>query len=230
KDQYSSLVLNTSGAVPDAIALLANKRLHLLSAHPLPLTNPTGTFTTDVTIQLPLDNRVTMDQIAIRAHAKLAQVHLGNVALGRDIDAGTFDLTADGDGLKASGTGQFARIATNVAVALDFRAGPPSGITTRVDASGTATDVQLTALGLDTGGVLSGPARIDAVYTEQRAGPASVQLDADLQGASLDTGELGWRKPPGQPATTHAVLRLDHGRVTGIDDMVAKAPDLSIQG
>ncbi len=230
KDQYGSIALTAGGALPDVLALLASKRLHLLSAHPLPLTNPAGTFTTDLTVQLPLDNRVTMDQIAIRAHAKLAQVHLGKVALGHDIDGGTFDLTADNDGLKASGTGRFARIPTSVAVALDFRAGPPDGITTRVDASGTASDSELANLGLDTGGVLSGPAQIHAVYAEQRAGPASVQLDADLRGASLDAGQIGWKKAPGQPATAHALLRLDHDRLAGIDDVVVNGPDLAVQG
>ena len=230
KDQLSSITLNASGSIADVLALLANKRLHLLSAHSLPLQNPSGSFTADLAVQLPLDNKVTIDQIGIKAQAKLASVHLGAVAMGRDVDEGTFDLAVDNDGLKLSGTAQFARIPSQVGVTLDFRAGPPTGVTTRVEASGTASGAQLAAIGLDTAGVLDGPAAIQVVYSQQRAGPAEIQLQASLRAATLDTGQLGWAKAPGQAASAQATLRLDHDRLTAIDDVQAEGPGLSIHG
>ena len=45
--------------------------------------DPAGNFTGKLDVQLPLDNRVTIDQIGIKGQAKLADVHLGNVVAGQ---------------------------------------------------------------------------------------------------------------------------------------------------
>ncbi len=48
-------------------------------------------------ITLPLDSDVQMDDVAIQAQAHLDGVHLGGLVAGRDLDQGTFDLSANTD-------------------------------------------------------------------------------------------------------------------------------------
>ena len=230
KDQFSTIAVGASGAIPDLLTLLSNKRLNLLSKHKLPVQDPAGTFTGRLDVQLPLDNRVTIDQIGIKGQAALAGVHLGNVVAGRDIDDGAFDLAVDNDGLKLGGKASLAHIPCRLDVALDFRAGPPTGITTTAKVSGTATAAQLTAAGLDTVGVVQGAADLDATYTQARSGAAAVQADADLRQAALDAGALGWTKRAGEAASARARIVLAGDRLASIEDVSAEAPGLSLRG
>ncbi len=230
KDQTSTITLGATGGVGDIVALLSQRRLHLLSDHPLPLGTPSGSFVASLNVQLPLDNKVTIDQIAIRSTAALSKVHLGAIVAGHDLDDGTFTLTVSNDGLILAGRAKLAHVPAALTATTDFRPGPPSGIAARVEASGTATGEQLAAAGLGTAGLLVGPATIDAVYTQPRQGDGQVQVKADLAGTTLDSGQLGWTKGVGQPGTASARLLLDKGRLAAIDKISAEAPGLSIEG
>ena len=77
---------------------------------------------------LPLDKKVTMNDIAIHTQGRLDGVHLGAVVAGRDVDQGVFDLDATNDGLKANGRALLASIPARLEVAMDFRGGPPTQV------------------------------------------------------------------------------------------------------
>ena len=54
----------------------------MLDKHPVDLRDPAGQADVKLSVQLPLDNKVKMDDIAIRAQAHLDGVHLGDIAAG----------------------------------------------------------------------------------------------------------------------------------------------------
>ncbi len=230
KDQSATIETEVAGSVPDAIELLSDARLHLLSDHPLPLKNPTGMVTANLTVSLPLDARVTMDEVAVRARAKLRGVHLGGIAGEHDLDEGVFDLTADTDGLALAGQGDLADIPVVLDAALDFRAGPRSQIQERITVSGHPDALRLARAGLDASGVLSGPIGLKATYTERRSGQGLITAQADLATATLKVPLLDWRKPAGVEATAGARVVLDRGRITRIDHIEASGRALALAG
>ncbi len=91
-DQFAAIEAQVAGTLPDAIALLREPRLHLLAEHPLPLNNPAGDAAGTLTLSFPLERDLSMDQIAIHAHANLDGVHLGGAIAGHDLDQGVLDL------------------------------------------------------------------------------------------------------------------------------------------
>ena len=131
KDQIGSIAFDVTGPLASTIALLSQPRLNLLSRHKLPLHDPAGQQATHLTVRLPLRKRVTIDQIAIHADAKLTDVHLARLVAGRDLDGGTLALQAGNDGLSVSGGATLAGIASQLSVAMDFRNGPPTQVVTR---------------------------------------------------------------------------------------------------
>jgi len=228
--QIGTLEANIAGPIPDAIALLSDPRLRLLSKHPLPLSNPMGTMTGHLAMTIPLEANVTMDDIGIRATAHLEDVHLGDIVAGRDMDSGTLDLEATTQGLKFTGKVTLAGIPAAMTGDMDFRAGGPSQVLQRITVDGRTSTRQLAATGWDLSPFVDGPLGLTATLTERRDGAGAIALAADLTPAALAVATLGWRKPPGQATKASATVRMLHDRLTTIDDVVINGPGLAAEG
>ena len=229
-DQAAVIDADIAGPAANAIALLKEPRLHLLDHQPFDLKDPAGDMTGTLTVSLPLEDKVRMDDIAIHAATHLTGVHLTGLVAGRDLDQGVVDLDATNDGLTAKGHAVLAGIDADLDAAMDFRAGPPTQVVERATATGRATAGALAAAGLDPSGALSGEVGVQAVLTEQRGGEGEVTVDADLGAAGLVIAPLGWRKPVGAAAKASARLLLAHDRLSGIDRFVLNGEGVSVRG
>ncbi|MBV8575802.1 MAG: hypothetical protein JOZ58_12315 [Acetobacteraceae bacterium] len=229
-DQFGDIELDLAGTLPDTIALLKNPRLQLLSKHPVDLRDPAGQMTGRIGIKLPLNEKVQMDQIAIRAQAHLDGVHLTGIAAGRDLDQGVLDLDASNDAMKLNGRGLLANIPTQINADMDFRAGPPSQVLQRITVTGKADAKQLAAAGLDAGTALSGSASLQATLTERRDARGQLDVNADLTAAELTAEPLAWRKPAGSAAKGAARLLLNRDRLVGVDNILLEGDALSVRG
>lgn len=228
--QFGDILASLSGPLADALALLNHPRLGLLSRGHVEIVNPSGDVQALLTLHVPLEDRVTMDQIPISAHATLADVHLGGIVGGRDLDRAALRLSVTGDGLDLDGQGEVAGIPAGLALAMDFRAGPPSQVLQHLTASGSVTGAQLLAAGVPDAAaniMTGGQTGLLVDYAGHRDGTADIRLDADLAQAALAT-PLGWSKPAGQPAKAGAHLVLDHGRLAGLDQLHAEGPELRL--
>ena len=228
--QASTLQIAAAGSLPDALALLRDKRLRLLSAHPIRLDDPAGQVSATLSVRLPLEKNVVMDDIAIHATVQLDRVHLTGVVAGQPLDQGKLELTATNDGMTLKGSGQLAGIATQFDGAMDFRAGGPNQVVQRLSASGRPDVRQLAAAGLDATDLLSGPVPLQADLTQQRNGAAALAVHADLTPAVLTLEPLAWSKPAGQQALASATLRLARDRLTGIQNVSVTGTGIAVQG
>ncbi len=230
RDQFGDIDASLSGPVADALLILDHPRLKLLSRGGVAPVEPAGSVRGRLTMHMPLDDRVTMDDIAIGATAQLTRLHLGRVAAGRDLDQADLSVKVTESGLTIAGQGAIAGIAAKLALDMDFRGGPPSQILQHVTAQGAATPAQLLAAGLPASAVrvlTGGSAGLRVDYTGRRSAVAALQVDADLGQASVATA-LGWSKPAGQQATAGGTVILDHGRLSGVDNLHAEGSGLSI--
>lgn len=217
-------------SLPDAIALLREPRLELLSRHSLPLSDPSGQARVKLAVTLPLEANVTMDDVAIRAKAHLQDVHLSAVAAGRNLDQGEFDLDADTDSMKLTGRGDLAAIPVDLDGVMDFRAGPPTQAQQVITVSGKPTFSQLAAAGLDATSVLNGPASMRATLTERRNGSGDLAVSADLTGTTMAVSQIEWRKPNGVAARASARVLLDHDRLVRIDNIQLDGDEIALRG
>ena len=230
KDQFSDIEIGLSGPLPDALGLLNHPRLHLLDRGGFQVIGARGQASAKLSLHMPMDARVTMDQIAINATAALSGVHLGRIAAGRDLDDGALKLRVSGDGLSASGTGAVSGIPAQLALEMDFRSGPPDQTLQHVTADGRATAAQMLAAGAPAAAVrllTDGSAGLHVDYAGLRDGTAALQIDSDLTQAALGT-PVGWSKKVGAPAAFGGRVTLEHGRLTGVDNLHAEGPGLAI--
>ncbi len=229
RDQIGAIELHLAGDLGETLALLAAPRLQLLSKRPLPFSKPAGTITAVVHVTLPLDDSVTMKQIAIAVRADLAAVHLGDVALGRALDDGALHIDADGDGLRIAGLGRVAGLPVTLAAGFDFRAGTASQVTESADVTTEATPAQLGRAGLPVTAAEAAGGRVGlaAHWRQHRDGTSTVAADADLTAASLAL-PVGWSKRAGQPAAMHVALGLIGGRIAAVTALGATGPALDL--
>ena len=170
--QIGVIDADIAGSLPDALALLREPRLALLDRHPIELKNPAGQTTVKLNLDLPLEDAVRMDDIAIQVQAHLDGVHLGALVAGRDLDQGVFDLTANAEGMKLSGRALLASIPAKLDAAMDFRAGPPTQVRAERDgvrAAGRAA-ARGGGAGCDVGDERAGAAAGGAERAAQRPG------------------------------------------------------------
>jgi AsmA-like C-terminal region/Protein of unknown function len=230
RDQVSTINADITGSLADALALLHEPRLALLDRYPIELNNPAGQATVNLTVGLPLEYDLRMDDITVHAQSHLEGVHLGGVIAGRDLDQGVLDLDVTSDGLKLNGQARIAAVPVKLEAIMDFRAGPPAQVLQSVTVSGRPDAQQLAAAGLDATLVLSGPMQLQATLTERRNGQSEVAVSADLMPAAITVAALDWRKAPGLPAKSSARLLLDHDRLTAIDNIQLDGDSLALRG
>jgi hypothetical protein len=228
--QVSTIEADIMGPLADALALLREPRLALLDRHPIELKNPAGQATVKLTVRLPLEKKVRMDDITIHAQSHLEGVHLGVIAAGQDIDQGVFDLDATNDGMKLNGRALVASIAARLDAMMDFRTGGPAQVLQSVTISGQPDAKQIAAAGLDATSVLAGSMQLQATLTERRNGKGELAVAADLLQSELAVSPLDWRKASEIPTKASARVQLDHDRITNIDNIQVDGEGLTVRG
>jgi len=228
KDQFAAISLELSGSLASTVALLSQPKLQLLSAHKLPFRVAGGVVTDRLTVQLPLIDKLRVDDVKIATQAQMTGVRLLDVVAGHGLRDGAVQVEATNDGLRASGRGELGGVATEFRVTSDFRAGPPSEVVVSADVSGAAGTADLLRNGIDLQGVLAGRLDLTAHYDEQRDGDGALRLAADLRGAAVVTPV--WRKPAGAVARASANVAFHDGKLAAIEDVEATGPGLRIAG
>lgn len=229
-DQFLYLEAPVSGPVPDVLALLAHPRLKLFEKRPLDLKNPRGEVTAQVSVGLPLLKDLDLDMLDIRASGKLEAVQLGDVVLGRNLDAGAFDFAVDPAGLQLSGSARVGGIPARITVAEDFTAGPPTQVVSRQGLTAKVDAGALAGFGADVAPFVTGPLGVDAQAQTLRNGQQRVGVNVDLAGARLAIDDLAWAKAAGVPARAEATVALTGGRISGIDPIRVDGTGVAVRG
>ena len=230
KDQSTVIHTQVVGSVASVLALLRQPRLHLLSDHPIGLKTGGGEAAATLDFQFPLQDKLSIDDVRIKAAAHLTKLRLLDVADGHQLDGGVFDLDIDKDGLALKGQGSLAAIPVTLNGRMDFTPGSAGQVVQKITVTGRPDATQLDAAGLPVTDVLTGPIPLTVVIIERRGGDGSIAINGDLTPATLMIDPLGWRKPPGTTANASAILQMSHDRLTTIDKIAARGDGMRLTG
>jgi hypothetical protein len=230
-NQFLTVEADLAGPVADLLTVLKHPRLHLLDRRPMDIRDPSGTVTGRLTVtRLPLKTNLTVDDVHVQAAGKVILLHLGGIVGGRDIDQGTLEFDAGNDGLKMRGTSLLGGIPAQMQLDLDFHNGGPAQVLQKMTVAATANGRQLASAGLDTGGVLDGPAVLQATLLTRRDGSGEALVQGDLGRAELSVPRLNFRKPAGQPASAEMHLTMAQDEITGIDRLRVDGDGIAVAG
>jgi hypothetical protein len=229
-NEQMELTARLRGPVADAVTVIRHPRLKLFEKRPLDLTNPGGQLDGTLRLALPLLRDIPNEAIRVNAQLKLTGLRLDDVVAGQRLERGTAEMTVDTSRLRATGNAQIGGIPARLAVDMDFRQGPASQVVERIQATAQTDIGNLQRFGLDLEGLASGPVAADVTMETRRSGESRVSIRGDLRGADMTLTPLAWRKPPGQPATARAELRVVGEALRGLENLQVDAPELSLRG
>jgi hypothetical protein len=222
--------LQVAGSLADALVLLKHPRLKLFERQPLKLQVAGGTAEARVDIAFPLLDDLPVDMLKIKATARITDARLPGLILDQDLDRATIEIAVDTDGLRASGQGSLLGAPVKVSAELDFRRGPPTGVTERATLTGRLDARQIATLGFDAIPILTGPVALEARTERRRNGQGQAVVHGDLAEARLGIEALNWAKPPGTPGTADATLRLQGDSLAAVDSFRVETRGLSLRG
>lgn len=229
--EAAEMQIVVAGPLPEAWTLLRHPRLGLFSRRPPPVERLDGTLReARLSIAFPLIADLPVERLAISATGRGTEVRVPRALLGRPLERGAFEFSADTEGLRISGTATLAGIPLRIRQEADFRPGPAGQVVARETVTGRADARQLAALGLDPQPLVEGPVGLDVRSETRRNGQARVTVRADLTAARLAVDPLAWSKPPGVAANGEALLLMQNGRLRAIDDIRITAPDALLRG
>jgi hypothetical protein len=230
KHQFGDIDVRLAGPLDAALKLLNHPRLKLLARSGLDFAGATGQQTGRLQLHLPLEDRVTIDDITVNGTATITNAHLGKIAAGHDLDDAGISLKVNNDGLSLTGHGDFGTIPTDLALDMSFTNGRPDQILQHVTAHGAATAAQMADFGLPGGVARSftgGTTKVHADYAARRDHTSTLLLDADLAEAVMKT-PFGWDKPAGTKATAGVRFSFAKGALVGMDQLHADGTGLRI--
>ncbi len=223
--QEVAMELRLAGPVADVMGVLKHPRLRLFDRQAVPLPDLFGQVTDSrVSIGLPLIDALPIEDLRIGVQARVEQARIPTAILGRDIERGTFDVTASTEGLRVAGTATVAEVPARLAVEMDFRRGNAQQVVMRESLTARVEAPRLAAFGLDVAGIVDGAVAIEARQETRRGGAGRLTLRADLREAGVQADALGWTKARGAPGSLDAVLRFQAGRLAAIESLRAEAP------
>lgn len=216
RQQMMTIELDNSGPVSDVLALLDLPPFGYVRRYGFAPQAITGDVAGHMSLKFPLVDRLSLDEVALRATARLTDLHVPKAVRDFDLTEGRLDLNLDKAGMGLAGEGRLGGVRANLSWTENFVRGAGAPFRRRYDVTATLTDADRKTLGLDVGDGLDGPVAATVSYTDPWAGPSTLLGQLDLAKASLKIADLGWTKPVGQAASARFDLRLVDGRFASL--------------
>lgn len=228
--ETAQMEFNVSGPVADVWTILRHPRLGLFRNRPPPISEITGTLREGrLLLGFPLLAELPVEAMRISATGRGTEVRIPRAVLGRDLERGAFDFSADTQGLRANGTATVAGIALRIQQEADFRPGAPGQVVARETVTGRAEARQIATFGLDPRPFVEGIVGLDIRTETRRNGQGRVALRADFREARLAVEALSWARPPGTPATGEAQFVLQNGQLRAIEGIRVDGPGVALR-
>lgn len=227
-DQDATIDLNLRGPVREAMQLIESQPLQYASKLGRVPQDFGGQTAVQLRLQLPLIDRLRMNDVQVAANATISSFQLRRAALDRDVTDGELSLQVDANRLELHGTITLAQIQAQLRLERNFL--PNAAFVNRVRLEAPITAEQLAGLGFDPRPYVDGALGMRVQHTELRNGTEEVVVEYALDRATARIEQIGWSKPAGAAGTTRLVLALAQGRLRELRSFEIRAPGLEARG
>lgn len=232
-DQYADINLQLETPVRDALHLIDHKPLGFASAMGIDPKSTAGRAEVGLKMRFMLAKDLKFSGVDVTANAKLSDVVMKDVVLGRGIKDGKLALKVDKKGMQIDGDVMMGRVPVSLIWNQNFGKKAPFRarytLSARIDKLGDVRD-----LGFDprplVGELASGGIDATVRYTvfDERTG--RVEVNADLARAELSLPLLTWHKAIGDSGRANVTILLENGLIKSVPDFQIATGDLSIKG
>ncbi|PZQ99376.1 MAG: hypothetical protein DI533_01450 [Cereibacter sphaeroides] len=226
KPARAEITLLTQSGITAALSLLDEPPFRFLTKAGFPVSLAEGRAVMVAKLALPLQARVTLDDVVFSVTGVLSQVMSDSLVKGRILRADKLALKADNTGLQIGGPGTLGQAAFDATWRQDF--GPTERGKSRVDGT-----VDLSQSTLDEFSVTLPKGAVTGQGTGQLhmnlvKGGGTFQVNSDLTGIALRFSPIGLSKQPNARAAFEIAGKM--GSPASIDRLALQSGDVSIEG
>ncbi|HYJ59749.1 MAG TPA: AsmA-like C-terminal domain-containing protein [Methyloceanibacter sp.] len=227
--QQGEITYHAASSTPTVLELLDHQPLGYIESVGLKPDFLGGTAEGAFTLSMPLLANLELDQIKIRGAARLNDAIATNLVGSMDISGGALDLNVTEQSVEAKGQISIKGVPAELAWQRIFRVPderqPPIRVTANLDASARER------LGMKINHLVRGPTPVTLEVARLGGGaPPAMNLQADLTGAQLLFGAVGWTKPAGHAATVRLDIVTKPDGSTNLENLRIHGDDIDIQG
>jgi len=218
KYQYANIDAHILGPVQDALLLLDNKPLKLISKMgKVDPKNISGNGDTHLVMRFPLLLDLRLVDMTVNANANITNAAIKDVIPGRNLTDATMSLAVDLDKLSISGHGKVNGVPLKLGWNEKFSG---TGPLTEYTMSGEIDDAGRTALGLDfipfAVPYMQGTLIADSKASVNQKGIMTLDVQMDLTQTAMSVPGMGWRKLQGGEASGTATVRFNRDTLMDI--------------
>ena len=232
-DQFADVELLIKGDFADQLKYIDHQPLGFASALAISAEKAKGRATTELDLKFILEKDVTLDQVEVSGKARLDDISMASVFLGRGIDHGNLEIDVDKKGMTVKGDVMFDKIPADLVWRQNFGAKPE--FRSQYDVRATIADIRrVEDLGLDmapfSGNFIKGSVDAAIRFTVLDDIDRRLRVTADIAGASISAPVLGWAKNKGTPGKAEITLNLERDVVSDIPSFSVSTDDLTLKG
>ena len=218
-----------AGPVRDVIKLLDAPPLGYAKAVGLRTDDGDGRIEGTLELRLPLLIDVTMNDVAVKAEAKLTDFAAAKLIPGLEISQGALALTLDDKGYALTGPLALNKVPLQAKWegAFTATAGKPQNVAT---VTGNVTGEQWQQLGIKALAKSTGPTAVAIRYEQQDKTLARLSGTLDFKQAALTIDEIGWNKATNSPATLTFAAELPKDKPVAVKSLALKGAGVSAKG
>ena len=217
------------GPAEAALTLLNHEELDLLSDLGISPEGSAGEARTRLSFYFPLKKSLTVADVEVSALSAVEGLKLRELALGQDVTDGQVQLEINGQGMRVTGTAAVAGAPFEIDWSEAFDGAADYRTHLRA-VTKHLNDESREALGLDFGGVMTGPLAATIFLTLQEDGQGEAKIAANLQEVAIDLPAINWDKPAGSPGEAHIAVKLQDLDPVSYDTITLRAGDLLAEG
>lgn len=215
-DQDIDIDLRVQGPLREALELLDHERLDLVRGLGIDPAKTAGRIDGSLRFRFPLESDLSIDQVEVRAEARISDTEVGGILLDKDLTEGDLKLVLDRAGMNVSGPVKLGGLGMTIDWRENFGGDAP--LRTSVTALVPRVEVADWAdYGLSIEPYVAGPTETRILASIDNKGITRVEGSADLTRADLGFPVLAWEKPAGMPASATATVIFEKGQLQRVE-------------
>lgn len=230
-DNFADIQLAVEGPLQDALKLLDSPPLGYPRKLGLDPAKARGETATTLSLTFPLLQALALEDLKVRADAKVRNGVLRGAVFGQDLTEGEIALGVDTTALDAKGKARIGGVPMEFTWRENFSGKP---FASRYTATAQVAEDKRGLFGLTfppfTPTYIGGPATAALVYTVNRNRTAVLDVQADLAESRLWIPGFEFEKPVGKPAQATAQVLLKGDQITDVPRFRVVADGLELEG
>lgn len=227
---HSKIDINVSlnGPLRTALKVLDSKPLEYPKDLGIKTADVAGDADVEVNFSFPLHTKLAVEDVSVKAKAKLDNVLLKDMVAGMPLSGGPMTVAVDNGNMTVKGKGILGDMPVEFSWLKNFSA--KAEVASKVEAKLPLNSAALAAFGVPDSLRIAGTLPADVTYTLTNAQSAMLLFKGNITGTAFTLPVANFEKTTGFPGTLDMIVHLKEGRLAQISGLNLATTGAALKG